>query len=77
MTSIERAASVVQISNEMLAFLRGRDQATDAATLIREFCKATGTGSTEAEIAFSLLLNQGEIFADREMNIEQHAPQAA
>jgi hypothetical protein len=77
MTSMERAKSVVEISRQMLAFLRDRNQATDAATLIREFCKAKGLASTDAEVAFSLLLNQGDVFADREMNIEQHTPQAA
>lgn len=77
MTSIERAASVVEISGQMLAFLRDRNQATDAATLIREFCKAEGIGLTEAEVALSLLLNQGHVFADREMKIEQQPAQAA
>jgi hypothetical protein len=77
MTSTERAASVVEISRKMLKFLRDRNQATDASTLIREFCKAKSVGLTEAEIALSLLLNQGDVFADREMKLEQHAAQAA
>lgn len=77
MTSTERAASVVEISGLMLQFLRARNQAMDAESLIREFCKANGTSRTEAEVALSLLLNQGDVFADREMKIEQHAPQAA
>jgi hypothetical protein len=77
MTSTERAASVVEISGQMLQFLRDRNQATDAATLVREFCKAKSIGLTEAEVALSLLLNQGNVFADREMKIEQYAAQAA
>lgn len=77
MTSTERAASVVCISKEMLEFLSARNQPTEASNLIREFCKAKSISLTEAEVALSLLLNQGDVFADREMKLEQHAAQAA
>jgi len=77
MTSRERAQSVVKISQEMLQFLHEQNQATDAATLVREFCKTKHIGLTDAEVALSLLLNQGDVVADREMQIEQNAARAA
>lgn len=71
MTAKDRADFFLALSARILTFLAGNGGQMDAGTLVRSFCKAEEVEVTDAEVALSLLLNQGEIIADREMKLER------
>lgn len=76
-TSIERSSQFMAVSTQLLDYLNKQKSPMNAGSLIRQFCKSTGTDVTTAEVALSLLLNRGDVATDRELALSGRAKQAA
>ena len=77
MTSVERSSQFMAVSTSLLEYLYKQTSPMTAGALIRQFCQATGTDVTIAEVALSLLLNRGDIATDRELALSGRTKQAA
>jgi len=65
------------VSSQLLEYLYEQNGPMKAGLLIKQFCEATGTDVTIAEVALSRLLNRGDVATDRELALSGRAKQAA
>ena len=77
MTSVQRAHRVNDVARLLLAFLAQGGAAGHSGDLLDKFCATKSIDRTEAEVALSVLMNQGRVVANREMQLRPKEAAAA
>ena len=74
MTAKDSAAFFLELSARIQAYLNSVGRPMEAGVLIKDFCKKNQhVRVADAEVALSLLLNQGVVVADPQMMLELEA----